>query len=422
MSYATEAVILAVGSELLGTDRLDTNSLRLAQVLEDHGVDLVGKAVVGDDEDRLTAAVEDAVSRAGLVLVTGGLGPTADDLTRPAVARALGREVFVDEDVVREIRDRFAAHGMTMPEVNRRQGQVIHGADVIPNRRGSAPGLRLTADDATLFLFPGPPHELEGMIESHLIPWLAERGDGTRGEQRVLKLASTAESTVEEWLTPAYDEMGRHNLTVLASPGDIQVRFRARGDAETRARKLDEMEARLRELLGEAVYGSGADATLEGTVGELLRAAGKTVVTAESCTGGLLAERLTRVAGSSAWYLGSVVTYTNELKARLLGVSEDDLARHGAVSEPVARAMATGARELLGADYALAVTGIAGPGGGSDDKPVGTVHVALATPEDVRHYRVQFPGDRKGVRRRTAQFGLEALRRRLVAGDREPRS
>lgn len=409
------ATFLAVGSELLGTDRVDTNSLTVTGALERHGVDLVRKVVVGDEEDAIAGEVRRLLEISDLVVVSGGLGPTSDDLTRQGVARALDREVRFDEEVLEQIRDLFEQHGLSMPDINRRQAEVIEGAEVIPNRRGTAPGMRLeTGDGKAVFLLPGPPKELEGMLASHLEPWVAERG-GERTERRTLKVACLPESEVEERLEPAYEELGREALAVLAKPGEILVRFEASGSEEERRERLDRMEARLRQLVGPAIFAASEEETLESVVGELLQRAGRTVVTAESCTGGLVAERITRVPGSSEYFLGAVVTYTDRLKEEVLGVPRNTLESFGAVSEPVARAMADGARRLLKADYGIGITGIAGPGGGSDDKPVGTVHLGLAGPDgSVSHRRVRFPGDRGQVREQTAQLALELLRRRLL--------
>jgi nicotinamide-nucleotide amidase len=428
------AAILAVGSELLGTDRLDTNSLALTAALERHGVELGWKGVVGDEEGEIASEVARLVERCGLVLVSGGLGPTADDVTRPAVARALGRGIAIDPALVAWLEERFRGFGIRMPEVNRRQAEVIDGAEVIPNPRGSAPGMRIDAGAATLFLFPGVPSELRGMVASHLEPWLAARAGGRRRESGVLKVAALAESTVEERIAPAYGEFGREAITVLSSPGEVRLQFWAAGPDGERRGRLAAMGTRLRELIGPAVFADDAEATLERVVGELLRARGATLATAESCTGGLVAERLTRVPGSSDYFLGGAVAYSNEMKTRLLGVPEALLAAHGAVSEPVARAMAAGARAAFGADFAVAVTGVAGPGGGSDEKPVGTVHLALAGPASaaaagagggagdggVEHRRARFPGDREGIRERAAQLALEMVRRRLLGAAAAP--
>jgi nicotinamide-nucleotide amidase len=412
------AAIVAVGSELLGPDRLDTNSLLLTGVLEDHGVELRRKVVVGDDREELAGVLRELVAAHDLVLVTGGLGPTTDDVTREAAADALGRTLHLDEEVLATIEERFRAFGREMPAVNRKQALVPDGpAEVLPNPRGSAPGLRLDAPGgAALFLFPGVPRELEGMAWERLVPWLAERSGGARRERIALKVASIPESAVEERIAPAYDEFGKEAITVLAGSGEITVRCVAGGPEEERRVLLRRMEERLAGLLGDAVYTRQEDDTLEAAVGRLLIERCQTLVTAESCTGGLVAERLTRVPGSSGCFLGGAVTYTDRLKTTLLGVPEEMLAEHGAVSEPVARAMAEGARRNLGADWSVAITGIAGPDGGSDEKPVGTVHLAWAGPAGgVDHRHVRFPGSRDWVRGLSAQAALEGLRRRLLA-------
>ena len=409
------AAILAVGSELLGTERLDTNSLRLTRELERYGIELRRKAVVGDDLEELAGLLDELFGAADLVLVSGGLGPTADDLTRQAAAAALGRGLSESAEIVADIEAKFASFGMRMPEVNRRQAEVIEGAELLANRRGTAPGQRLDHERGTLFLFPGVPHELEAMVRHGLVPWLERHSSGPPLETRVLKVACVPESTAEEMLAPAYEEFGASAIAVLASAGEIQLRLTARGGAAGPG-GLDGLEARVAGLMGENVFSRDPEASLEGVVGALLSDAGRTVATAESCTGGLVAERLTRIAGSSNWFVGSAVTYSNRLKIEMLGVEAELLGRHGAVSREVAEAMATGARERLGSDYALAVTGIAGPGGGSDEKPVGTVHLALAVPAGVAspHRKLALPGDRRRVRQLTSQWALDMLRRELL--------
>lgn len=415
-----KAAILAVGSELLGTDRLDTNSLRLTELLERYGVELRRKGVVGDSVEDIAAELRSLLRAHDLVLVTGGLGPTADDVTREAAAQALGRGLRFDGEILAGIERRFHAIGREMPAVNRKQAEVIDGADLIPNRRGTAPGMRIEENGSTLFLFPGVPSELEGMIGSHLEPWLAERSDGRGRETATIKVACLPESVVEERIAAAYEEFGREWITILASPGEIRLRVTAEGPEPERRRRLQAMTARLRELAGDAVFCNREEDTLEGVVGELLRSSGATLTVAESCTGGLLAERITRIAGSSEYFLGGAVTYTNELKIQVLGVPAEVLHEHGAVSEAVARSMAQGVRRVFRSDWGAGITGVAGPGGGSEAKPVGTVHVAIAGSQSdgsvaVDHRRVRFPGDRDRVRWQATQLALEMLRRRLLA-------
>jgi nicotinamide-nucleotide amidase len=286
---------------------------------------------------------------------------------------------------------------------------------LLDNPRGTAPGQCLEVEGCALFLLPGVPHELDGMIERHLRPWLERRGGEAGLESVTLRVAGLPESVVEERLAPAYGEFGRRAITVLASAGDVRVRASARGPAATRQALLAAMADRLAALLGDAVYSRSEAETLEVVVGSLLRGAGRSVGAAESCTGGLVAERLTRVPGSSDYFVGGAVVYSNRLKTELLGVPEELLRAHGAVSEPVALAMAAGARTAFGADWAVAVTGIAGPGGGSAEKPVGTVHLAVAGGEEVEHRRYRLPGDREMVRWLASQMALDLLRRRLLA-------
>jgi nicotinamide-nucleotide amidase len=411
------AAILAIGSELLGVDRLDTNSLRLTRELQRHGVELIGKGVVGDDAAEVTSSIERWLERVDLLLVTGGLGPTTDDLTREAVAAALSRELYLEANLVTDIERKFAAMGLEMPIANRSQAEVIDGADVLPNPRGTAPGLRLQEDARTIFLFPGVPRELDLMVENHLAPWLEQQGFGVELESRSLRVSCRSESAVEDDLQPLYGEFEPRTITILAQPGDIEVRFTVSGAAGERADLLERMMSRGRELLGRSVYSEESKATLEEVVGAHLTRLGRTVSTAESCTAGMLAERLTRVSGSSAYFLGGVVSYADRIKTELLGVPGELLADDGAVSRSVAEAMASGVRQRLGSDYGVGITGIAGPGGGSPEKPVGTVHVALAGPGDdgisLTHRHLRLPGDRQRIRRLSSQWALELLRRAL---------
>lgn len=412
-----KAAILAVGSELLGTERLDTNSLRLTALLDRYGVELRRKAVLGDSEEEIATELRTLLPRVDLVLVTGGLGPTADDVTREAVAAALGRQLRMDEEILATIEGRFQSLGWRMPEVNRRQAFVVEGAEALPNGRGTAPGMRLESNEGgcTVFLFPGVPAELEGLMESSLEPWLAARAGGVARETAVLKIAGLPESVVEERIAPAYEEFGREAITILASVGEIRLQATAAGPEPARGNLLQAMVKRLSELAGDAVYTTREEDSLESVVGDLLRAAGQTLTAAESCTGGLFSQRITAVAGSSDYFLGAAITYSNELKIRLVGVPPEILAEQGAVSEPVARAMAEGVRRHLGSDWGVGITGVAGPGGDSEEKPVGTVHVAVAGPGETEHRKLRLPGDRERVRRFSAQMALEMLRRRLLA-------
>jgi nicotinamide-nucleotide amidase len=408
------AAIIAVGTELLGTERLDTNSLRLTGIFRRHGVELARKSVIGDREEELHRELELVLGRYDLVVTSGGLGPTRDDLTREVVAAACGRALHLDESVLADIEAKFRSFGRAMPPVNRRQALVIEGSEVLANRKGTAPGLRIEHRGTTLFLLPGVPWELDHLAAAYLEPWLAERSGDVQQESCTLKVAMLPESEVEERLAPLYDEIDRQRISVLASPGEIRVEVTAEGDEPTRRRELERLTARVRTLIGPAVFTDDPAHDLADVVGRLLAERGETVATAESCTGGMVAERITAVPGSSAYFLGSLVVYSDAAKQALAGVSAADLAAHGAVSEPVARALARGARSALASDHGIGITGVAGPSGGSEAKPVGLVHLALAGPAGETHLRVVFPGDRERVRRYSSQLALEMLRRALL--------
>ncbi len=410
------AAILAVGSELLSTDRLDTNSLRLTAVLERHGVALAKKSVVGDDETALAAELRSLWTAFDLVLVCGGLGPTADDVTREAAAAALGVGLREQPEIVAEMERRFAAFGRRLAPNNHRQAEVLEGGLALANSKGTAPGQRFEREGKTLFLLPGVPFELDELVRRELEPWLAARSTGRGRERRTLKVALRPESEVDLALAPAYSEFGRQWITLLAGSGEISVVLNAEGTEAERRSQLDRMAARVRELLGEGVYAEGDDASLEEVVGRLLAAAGQTVATAESCTGGLIAERFTRIPGSSKYFVAGFVVYSNPAKTLLAEVPQEAIAEQGAVSQRVAEALALGARRRAGADFGIGVTGIAGPDGGSAEKPVGTVHLAVAGPGtgEVVHRATRFPGDRRRVRAFAAQAALELLRRRLL--------
>ena len=407
------AAILAIGSELLGSDRVDTNSLALAERLAGFGVDIACKMVVGDESDIIASAVERLMKEHRLLLITGGLGPTQDDVTRESIAAVLKRPVERSEEILDDLRRRFASFGIEMPLVNEKQADVIRGAEVLRNRRGTAPGLKIDDGGCTIFLFPGVPTELEGLVESSLVPWL-EANTSDRGlETRILKVACMPESTLEQRLGPFYEVWGNAGVALLPSPGEVSIRLTTSGNVNQRKEWLRPRLAELRTLLGRSVFGESADATLEEAAGKALVAARLSVVTAESCTGGLVAERLTKVPGSSRYFRGSVVSYANELKRQLLHVTAEALCDHGAVSREVALAMAEGARQLMGGDVAVAVTGVAGPDGGTDTKPVGTVHLAVSGESlpEAMHRQLRIPGSRHDVRWVSSQWALEMLRR-----------
>jgi len=412
------AAILAVGSELLTPHRLDTNSLFLSGRLNDIGIDVVSKSVVGDNELALAAAIRHALDAEDLVVTTGGLGPTADDLTREVAAQILGLELVENAEVLESIRRRFERRGLHMPDGNRRQAAVPKGAVVLPNPNGTAPGLWIDAGKAILVLLPGPPREMQPMFEADVLPRLLERSGGRRVVRRVVKIAGRPESHVEEIANPIYSPFATADTpietTILATPGQIELHLSARGsDVAAMERTLESAVEKLAKALAPAVF-SVDGKSLEQVVGQQLQARGWKVAVAESCTGGLLGGRLTDVSGSSAWFAGGIVAYENEVKQQLLGVAADVLERHGAVSEPTAVAMADGVRERLAADAGVAITGIAGPTGGTPEKPVGTVVIAVsAGPAVVRTYR--FVGDRAMVRQQAVTAAMELLRQTLAS-------
>ena len=407
------ASILAVGSELLGTTRLDTNSLYLTGRLEALGIGVVRKACVGDGWNDLLAEIPLALARAPLLVVTGGLGPTDDDRTKEAVARVFDRSLVRDEAILLGLKERFRRRGIDMPKVNEKQADVIEGAVVLANPRGSAPGFLVTAGGGTVVLLPGVPHEMKGMWVEAVEPLLAR--DGTPGlHRRTLKVAAMPESLVETLVKPVYAAYPDVPFTILASPGEVQLQFAARGTLEEASRVLDRIESDFHKALSGEIFGRDDD-TLEGVVGDLLRLKSQSLALAESCTGGQLAGRVTDIPGSSDYFLGAAVTYANAAKTDLVGVSAGTLERFGAVSEETAREMALGARKRFGATVGLATTGIAGPGGGTPEKPVGTIHIALDAADGTRvHKRLLLPGDRALIRRWTTSTALGMLRKHLL--------
>ncbi len=412
------AEILAVGSELLTPFRQDTNSLFLAGRLDEAGIDVRWKTLVGDRHLDLVAAVRHARSRVDLVVMTGGLGPTADDLTREAVAEVLGLPLEEDAAVMAAIRARFEARRMSMPDLNRRQALVPRGATVLPNPRGTAPGLWIDAGGPIVILLPGPPRELEPMFDDHVAPRLKARSGGRQVRRRVIKTTGRSESAIDEVAQPVYAEWTGPvavpiDTTILAAPGLIELHLSARGeDVGALDRALDEGVRRLAQALGTAVV-SVDGRSLEAVVGDALRARGFRVAVAESCTGGLLLGRLTEIPGSSAWVNGGVVAYADAVKVEQLGVDPESIRAHGAVSEPVAQAMAHGVRTRLQAQVGIAITGIAGPDGGTPLKPVGTVVIAAVTPQADVVRTFLFPGDRRMVRLQSVNAALNMARAAL---------
>ena len=405
------AEIIAVGSELLTPYRLDTNSLWLTDELNKIGIRVIHKAVVGDAPDEMRSSFRHALDRADLIIASGGLGPTDDDRTRETVAELLGRKLHLDEAIVREIQERFRRFARTMPEINKRQAMVPEGATVLPNPRGTAPALWLEADGHIIVLLPGVPHELKSIFESEVRPRLAKISGDERLFTRDLRTTGLGESDVETRVRPLYQLYPGTETTILASPTGTQLHPRTWSRNAAKAEKLlDEITDRMALALGEHLYSTKGEA-LEEVVARVLTENRATVAVAESCTGGMLAERLTNVPGSSSYFLGGVICYSNELKISLVGVPQSLIESKGAVSSEVALALADGIRKRTGATLGVGITGISGPGGGTPEKPVGLVHIGLADEHGPRERAYRFPGDRERIRQFAAQSALDAVRR-----------
>jgi nicotinamide-nucleotide amidase len=405
------AEIIAVGSELLTPYRLDTNSLYLTDELNRLGIRVIHKAVVGDSPEEMRSSFMHALERAELIVACGGLGPTDDDRTRETVAELLGRRLREDEAVLRRIQEMFRRFGRAMPEINARQALVPEGATILPNPRGTAPGLWLESNGRIVILLPGVPSELRALFEAEVRLRLEKLGIHERLFARDLRITGLPESEVETRVRPLYPLYPGIETTILAAPPAIQLHPRIWSDDATTAKKLlDEMVERMTLALGEHLYSTHGE-DLEEVVARLLAENRATIAVAESCTGGLLAGRLTNVPGSSNYFLGGIVCYSNELKTSMVDVPAELIEAKGAVSTEVALAMADGIRRRTGATLGVGVTGIAGPGGGTPEKPVGLVHIGIADTRGPRERAYRFPGDRERIRMYAAQAALDTVRR-----------
>jgi nicotinamide-nucleotide amidase len=406
------ASIIAIGSEMLGPARIDTNSLKVTAAFESFGIGVVRKTVVGDTQTELVDEIRHSLDHSTILVTSGGLGPTEDDMTRDALSEALGLTMEIDEGIVDRLEKRFAARGWVMPEVNKRQANIFIGQTTLTNERGTAPGFHIEKEGKHIWVFPGVPHELEWMVATYLVPWLASITVGQSRFRRVLKIAGMTESGVEERLKPYYTAHPEP-LTILATMGQTELHLAADGAEVEALAVIAAREGELRALFSDKIFGADDD-TLEAVVGRILTARGETVSTAESCTGGLLASRITDVAGSSAYFMGGAVCYTAAAKTDLVSVDPELIREHGEVSEPVAIALARGARERFGTTYGIGVTGIAGPGGGTEAKPVGTVHIAVAGPNAHKHRKLFWPMERSLFKRIATQSALDLLRLFIV--------
>lgn len=407
------AEIISIGSELLSGRTIDTNSAYLGRILQESGIELIRKSAVADHLEEMVQAIKESLSRADIVITVGGLGPTSDDLTREAISKALGVPLVFREDLAEKIREHFRRREVEMPEINLKQAYLPEGAVAIDNEVGTAPGFLLEREGKCIIALPGPPSELIPMVEGVVKPYLRGRNPGEVTIQRTLKVVGKGESWVETALRDLMAPQGNPSLAPFAKPAEVHLVITARGEEETARRMVEEMERGVRERLGDDIFGVDEE-ELEEVVGRMLRERGLTLAVAESCTGGLLGYRITKISGSSDYFLGGVISYANEVKRDVLGVKEEDLRRYGAVSEQVARQMAEGARRVIKADLGVGITGIAGPTGGTPEKPVGLVYIALATPQGTICQRNIFPGDREMVRWRSSQTALDMVRRWLI--------
>jgi nicotinamide-nucleotide amidase len=413
------AEIIAIGSELLTPFRQDTNSLYLTQKLNELGVEVTFKSVVGDRREHLTCAIQTALSRVDVVILMGGLGPTEDDLTRECAAKALRRPLHRDPRIIEGLRARFASRGWKMSPNNEQQADVIEGAEVLPNARGSAPGQFLHISDeggeAVVILLPGPPHELTAMFEEQCLFRLRRLTPPRYIATRELKIAMIGESMADQRAAAIYKKRTDVETTILAgTPGEVQLHLRAHADTlEAAQKRVDSLAEALEDEFDYAVFSTKGE-SMEQIVGYYLEMRGATLAVAESCTGGLLAERITSVAGSSRYFLGGAVVYDNSVKTALADVPERLIQEHGAVSSPVATALAEGIRRKCSATLGVGITGIAGPAGGTEQKPVGLVYVALADGKKTEVVDRKYPGDRNRIRQWATQQALDMVRRRLM--------
>ena len=412
------AEIIAIGSELLTPFRQDTNSLYLTEKLNEMGVEVVFKTIVGDHRERLTEAAHLALLRADIAIFMGGLGPTEDDLTREAVADALGAELHRDPALVTGIERRFASRGWKMSPNNAKQADVIAGAIVLPNVNGTAPGQWISGKyegkDKIIILLPGPPHEMKALFAEQCWDRLRAKTPPVYIATRELKIAMMGESQCDARVAPIYKRYEDVDTTILAGRGEVQLHLKTRAASlEAAQQRVDQLAEEIEEELGDFVFSDNGD-SLEQIVGYFLQMRGATLAVAESCTGGLVAERVTSVSGSSRYFAGGVVVYSNELKIDFARVPAELIATHGAVSREAAAALAEGIRKRCGTTLGVGVTGVAGPTGGTSEKPVGLVFHALASEQGTEVVERNFPGDRERIRWFASQQALDMVRRKLM--------
>lgn len=408
--------MISTGTELLLGQILNTNAQFLGRELAELGIDVYFQTTVGDNAARVTEALETAMKRADLIIVTGGLGPTEDDLTKETIAKMLGLKMHLDEDVLSELRKFFHQRGRKMPENNTKQALLPECSAAIPNKIGTAPGMIIESGEKIFVVLPGPPVEMQPMFDETVVPYLKRRTGANRAMivSKVLKILGVGESSVEEQIKDLVDTQTNPTIAFLAPRGEVYVRLTAKASSKNEADGLIKgVEKEIRRRFGDYIYGADAE-TLETVVAGLLKKHGLTISAAESCTGGLIAQRLTTVPGISENFMYSMVTYSNEAKTQFLGVPPETLDQFGAVSEETALEMVKGVRQAGGTDLAVAVTGIAGPGGGTPDKPVGLVYIGFADRDTTIVQPNLFAGDREVIRWQTANVALNMVRKYLL--------
>lgn len=408
------AEIIAIGSELLTPRFVDTNSLYLTEQLNALGISVSMKTIVGDDEDYLEQAVRAALDRTPILIAIGGLGPTEDDVTKKVFARILQRQLVLNDEILAKIQSRFKARGVEMPANNARQALIPSGADILDNRVGTAPGLWMSAERNHIILLPGPPNELRAMFEASCYSRLHTLAGGMAIACRSYKTTGLAESLLDSRIAPIYKKYKNPETTILARPGQVEIHLTARAKTTEEAENLlaalgDQVDAALEDYIF-----ARADQSLEEIVGLYLVMKRATISVAESCTGGLLSQRLTDVSGSSQYFQSGVVCYSNESKMDLAGIPPLLVEMQGAVSAEVARGLAEGIAKRTATTIGVGITGIAGPTGGTPEKPVGTVHIAVAGPEETRHRQFVFLGNREQIRWQASQAALDMVRRFLM--------
>jgi competence/damage-inducible protein CinA-like protein len=408
------AEIIAIGSELLTARFKDTNSLYLTEQLNEIGIPVVMKGIVGDDENYLEDAVRQSLARTPVLITIGGLGPTEDDVTRKVVARVLQRQLVLNDEILARLQRRFKSRGIEMPANNARQALVLTGSDILENNNGTAPGLWIRSEKNHVILLPGPASELKPMFEATCVPRLRELSGTGALARCVFRTAGLPESLLDARIAPIYTKYKNPETTVLARPGQVEVRLTARGkNLEEAERLLKELADQIDQELDDFIF-ARSEQSMEEVVGMYLVMKNATISTAESCTGGLVAERLTDVPGSSRYFMSGVICYSNEAKMELAGIPPLLLEMQGAVSAEVARGLAEGVRARANTTLGVGVTGVAGPTGGSSEKPVGTVHIAVATSTKTEHRQFLFPGDRERIRWQASQAALDMVRRELM--------